>query len=162
MRKQKEKYVGSRPARMFGNLIAILAIVLGIMAFTAYKEHAINSYVTAYRSKVFVCLGVGIALSFISILLSWSSSKNSNLIVKVVRAIAYLAFLYAILQYLYTQVNYIGALLMAIDVEQYEPLIPAFVETLGTMILAMFVSLFATCLNFRVKKKETKQKGRKK
>ena len=146
MSSSKDFFV-SRWVRWFlANAVMIAVIILAGMALRSYTKYGINTYSTAYNSKVFLCCCLAIAFAALSILLDLIPSSAMALFVKVSRAICYLLLLYAALQYVLTQVDFIGAVYANIDLEKFQPLIPGFVETTVNLLVPSVLALAGTCL----------------
>ena len=133
--------------RGVGYYLTIPAIVAAIVSIALYQANGKNIYSPDYNTTVFVCLGVGIALAVISLFTDLVPYKWTGDVAKIVRTVAYLIFLYAVLQYVYTQIAFLGAVFVAIDVEQYEPLIPDFMSTIVTMGVTAVIALVAALLD---------------
>ena len=152
MKNEKDKLANNKLARMLGslitlgNLITLVAIISAVVSIILYKLNGINIYCNEYRKELYLSLGFGIGFSAIGLFIGLVPMKWNKELVKVVKSIGYLLFLYAVMQYAYTQVNFFGALFMAIDVEQYSPLIPAFVAMVVTLAISVIAALVGVCV----------------
>ena len=151
MKTAKNKSVAKKQIYMWDILLALIAIVAAVVSIILYKLYGTNTYCLKYSNEIFVALGVGIALLIAGIALRFISFKWSADVIKVLKAAAYLLFLYATMQFVSTQTLFYGAWFMKID-PQYPPLIPGFLATISVMGATVLIALIATCLNGRKKK----------
>ena len=140
------KSKGLFASRGVGWYLSIIVIILAGVATVLYRNNGINTYSTAYNSKVFLFCWLAIASAALSLCLDFVSSPSASVFVKLLRGLSYLLLLYAALQYVRTQVDFIGAVYMHIDLEKYEPLIPGFVATIACLLLPTVLALAGTCL----------------
>ena len=143
MKKMKEYFA----SRGVGYFLAILTIILAAAAMVLYTKHGINIYASAYNDKVYLCCGLAIAFSAVSLCVDLIPVSFSVEFVKPARAIAFLLLLYAIMQYVLTQIMFVGAVAVAIDVDQYSPLIPGFVATSSCLLGAAVFAVLGVGLN---------------
>ena len=139
-----KKYFASRGV---GYYLAVAAIVLAALAMVFYTENGISIYSNAYNNKIYLCCGSAIVFAALSLCVDLIPVSFAVEFVKPARAISFLLLLYAVLQYLLTQIMFIGAVAVAIDVDQYGPLIPGFVVTILCLILAAVLAVTGTCLD---------------
>ena len=142
-----KKMKGYFASRGVGYFLAILTIILAGAAMVLYTEHGINIYASAYNGKVYLCCGLAIAFSAVSLCVDLLPLSFAEELVKPARAIAFLLLLYAIMQYVLTQIMFVGAVVVAIDVDQYSPLIPGFVATFACLLLAAVFAVLGVGLN---------------
>ena len=147
MRKFKDSLLQFIRTRGVGYILTIPAIAVAIAAMVLYKQTGISVYSTRYNQAIFSSQWAGLILCAISLFTGLIPVKFADDISKVVRTAGYLMLLYAILQYVYTQATFLGAVFVAIDVNLYEPLIPGFISTIVTMGVAAVIALLATVLD---------------
>ena len=134
-------------SRGLGYYLVLPAIILSVLAMVFYKQNGINMYSSAYRPSVFVCCGLAIFFAALSLCVDRIPVSFAEELVRPARAISFLLLLYAILQYALTQVMFIGAVAVAIDVDQYGPLVPGFVATVVCLGGAAVFALLSVCLD---------------
>ena len=143
MKKLKEYFA----SRGVGYFLAILVIILAAAAMVLYTKHGINIYSNAYNDKVYLCCGLAIFFAALSMCVDLIPVSFAVEFVKPARAISFLLLLYATLQYVLTQIMFVGAVFVAIDVDQYSPLIPGFVATISCLILGAVFAVVGTGLD---------------
>ena len=143
MKKPKEYFA----SRGVGYFLVILVILLAALAMILYTKHGINIYSGAYNGKIYLCCGLAILFAAISLCVDLLPISFAEELVKPARAISFLLLLYATLQYILAQIMFIGAVFVAIDVEQYGPLIPGFAATISCLILAAVFAVAGVCLD---------------
>ncbi len=143
MKKLKEYFA----SRGVGYFLAILVIILAAAAMVLYTKHGINIYSNAYNDKIYLCCGLAILFAALSMCVDMIPVSFSVEFVKPARAISFLLLLYATLQYVLTQIMFVGAVFVAIDVDQYSPLIPGFVATISCLLLGAVFAVLAICLD---------------
>ena len=133
-------------SRIVGFVLAILTIVLAALAMSLYTKHGINIYSNTYNDKVYLCSGLAIGFAALSLIVDLIPAARFGDLVKVARAIAFLLMLYATMQYVLTQIMFVGAVAVAIDVDQYSPLIPGFVKTISCLLGSAVLAVLGTAL----------------
>ena len=129
-----------------GFFLAILVIILAAASMILYTANGKNIYSTTYLSKIYICCGLAIFFALLSIGLTFVGGSVAPELIRPSRAIAFLLLLYATLQYILTQALFLGAVFVAIDVDQYGPLVPGFVATIACMALGAILALASVCL----------------
>ena len=142
--KTPKEYFASRGV---GYFLSILVILLAAFAMVLYTKHGINIYSNAYNGKIYLCCWLAIAFAAVSLCVDLLPVSFAEELVKPARAISFLLLLYATLQYVLTQIMFIGAVAVAIDVDQYSPLIPGFALTISCLILGAVFALAGVCLD---------------
>ncbi len=144
--KSLKKYFASRGA---GYFLMLPVIILSAAAMVLYAKYGVNIYATDYNSKLYLCCGMAIGFAVLSMVVDLLPLHFAGELVKPVRAVSFLLLLYAIMQYILTQIMFLGAVFVAIDVEQYSPLIPSFVATAGCLLAGTLLALVGTLLDGR-------------
>ena len=142
-----KKMKGYFASRGVGYFLALLVIILAGAAMVLYSKHGINIYSNAYNDKIYLCCGLAIACAVVSLCVDLLPVSFAVEFVKPARAISFLLLLYAVMQYVLTQIMFIGAVVVAIDVEQYSPLIHGFVATISCLLLGAVFAVLAICLD---------------
>ena len=142
-----KKLKGYFASRGVGYFLAILTIVLAALAMNFYTQHGINIYASAYNDKVYLCCGLAIGFAAVSLLVDLIPVSFSVEFVKPARVVSFLLLLYATMQYVLTQIMFVGAVVVAIDVDQYSPLIPGFVATISCLAGAAVLAVLAAGLD---------------
>ena len=135
--------------KLVGYFLAIVAIGLAVASVILYTNNGVNIYCNAYNSKIYVCCWVAVACLVLSLFVGLIPGSLSKEFVRPARAVAFLLLLYATLQYVLTQAMFLGAVFVAIDVDQYSPLIPGFVATFCCLLLAAIFAVLAAGLDHR-------------
>ena len=134
----------SLSSRGVGFFLAVLVIILAALAMVLYSKNVINIYCSESNSKVYLCCGLAIAFAVLSLVMDLLPVSFAEELVKPARVISFLLLLYAVLQYVLTQIMLVGAIVAAIDVDQYGPLVPGFTSTmcclLGSAVLALLAA----------------------
>lgn len=142
--KGSNQYFASRGV---GYFLMLPVIILSAAALMLYAKYGVNIYATEYSSKLYLCGGMAIGFAVLSMVVDLLPLSFAKELVKPVRAVSFLLLLYAIMQYILTQIMFLGALFVAIDVEQYSPLIPGFAATSVCLLLGTVLALAGTLLN---------------
>ena len=156
MTKIKE-YFSSRGA---GYFLALAAIVPAALAIVFYAKNGVNIYSGEYNGKIFLCCGLAIAFAVFSLLTDFIPVSFADEFAGPARAVSFLLLLYAVMQYILSQIMFLGAVAVAIDVEQYGPLIPGFVATVLCLILAAAFAVTGACLDRRRPLAKSERKGK--
>ena len=101
-----------------GSFLAILVIILAAAAMILYSANGKNIYSNSYNSRIYICCGLAIFFAALSLILGFLPGSLAPELVRPARAISYLLLLYAALQYILTQAMFLGAVFVAIDVDQ--------------------------------------------
>lgn len=147
--KGSNQYFASRGV---GYFLMLPVIILSAAAMVLYAKYGVNIYATEYSSKLYLCGGMAIGFAVLSMVVDLLPLSFAKEFVKPVRAVSFLLLLYAIMQYILTQIMFLGALFVAIDVEQYSPLIPGFTATTACLLLGTVLALAGTLLGNRPSK----------
>ena len=135
-----------KSSRWAGLFFAVLVIILSALSMFFYSKNGINLYSSSLNSKVFVFCGLAIACAMISLIADRVPIPIAEECVRPALAVAFLLLLYAILQYVNAQINFVGAVFAAIDVDQYGPLVPGFIWTIGSMGLGALCAMLGCAL----------------
>ena len=122
-------------------------IILSAAAMVLYAKYGVNIYATEYSSKLYLCGDMAIGFAVLSMAVDLLPLPFAKELVKPIRAVSYLLLLYTMMQYVLTQIMFLGAVVVAIDVEQYSPLIPGFAATSVCLLLGAVLALAGTLLN---------------
>ena len=135
-----------KSSRGAGVFLAILVIILAGLSMFFYSKHGINIYSSAYNNKIYICCGLAIVCAAFSLAAGKLPLSFGKELIRPALAIAFLLILYAILQYVNTQIMFVGAVFAAIDVDQYGPLVPGFAWTIGCMGLGALFAVLGCAL----------------
>ena len=155
MKDMKAKKEKSDAAHIASVILAIAGILSATASIVLYHQYGINIYSNSYRNQMFICLGCGMAFLLISLFIDRLPVMWSAELVKPMRIVAYLLFLYGLLQFMYTSATLIGAVYVGIDTEQYGPLIPGFVFTCSVVFVSIITSLLSAVFYRRRERDES-------
>lgn len=142
--KGSNKYFASHGV---GYFLMLPVIILSAAAMVLYAKYGVNIYATEYSSKLYLCGDMAIGFAVLSMVVDLLPLPFAKELVKPIRAVSYLLLLYTMMQYVLTQIMFLGAVVVAIDVEQYSPLIPGFAATSVCLLLGAVLALAGTLLN---------------
>ena len=152
------EYVSSRGV---GYFLALTAIVPATLAIIFYAQSGVNIYSGEYNGKIFLCCGLAIAFAAFSLFSDFVPVSFADEFARPARAVSFLLLLYAFMQYILTQIMFLGAVAVAIDIEQYVPLVPGFVATALCIILAAVFAVTGACLDRLRPCAKSERKGKK-
>lgn len=153
MKKLKEYFASGG----VGYIFSILVIILSAVSMVLYTKNGVNIYCNAYNSRIYLCCWLAIAFAAFSLIADLLPLSFSGELVRPARAVAFLLLLYATLQFILTQAMFVGAVIVAIDVDQYSPLIPGFAVTCGCLLLGTIFAILATGLDHRTSGAKTSE-----
>lgn len=141
MRNKKVKKV--KKGKSIGYFLTIPAVILGLLSIYLYTQNGVTVFSPKLDNNVILVFGIATALSAINLLVEWKGFKY----------LSYLTFLYALILFIGTQVNYITNVFVSIDGYTFSD---GFIRTLGVMIVTVVMQLLAA-----VTTKKRRKGGRK-
>ena len=153
MKKLKEYFA----SHGVGYFLAILAAILTIVSIVLYTKNGLNIYCNAYNNRIYICCWLAFAFLALSLFVDLIPGSFTKELIRPARAVAFLLLLYAALQYILTQAMFLGAVFVAIDVDQYSPLIPGFVATFCCMLLAVIFAILGAGLDRRLSRAKSSE-----
>ena len=122
--------------RSLGFYLAIPAMIIAFITIFLYKKIGITVFSPTLNKETILFLILGIIFTVISLGMTFVPFRYVNMFSKLVRFIAYLFYLFAFLMFIYSQVNFIANVFVAIDGNTFS----------GTFILTMVFYILACLL----------------
>ena len=130
---EKNRFFQGRGA---GYFLALPALVLGILAYVFYAKNGITEFNPALSQKAIIAVFVGVALCAVSLVYEC----------KPVKYLAYLAYLYAFMAFLNSQITYIANIFVSIDGSTFSA---GFLLAAASFLLAAILALVAAVMTKR-------------
>lgn len=127
---EKNRFFEKRGA---GYYLALPALVLGILAYALYAKNGITEFNPALSQKAIIAAFVGAGLCAVSLVYER----------KPVKYLAYLAYLYAFMAFLNSQITYIANVFVSIDGSTFSA---GFLLTAISFLLAAITALVSAAL----------------
>lgn len=119
--------------RGVGYYLALPALVLGVLAYVLYAKNGITEFNPALSQKAIIAVFAGAALCAVSLAYEC----------RPVKYLAYLAYLYAFMAFLNSQITYIVNVFVSIDGSTFSA---GFLMTAASFLLAAILALVAAVL----------------
>ena len=116
--------------RGLGYWLSLAALVLGFVALGLYYNNGINEFTTKLNGSVIAGIWAAAALCVVALAVD----------IKPLRYISYFLYLYAFMGFIYSQVNYIANVFVAIDGNTFTA---GFIATAVCLVLAFGIRLAA-------------------
>ena len=104
--KGSNKYFASHGV---GYFLMLPVIILSAAAMVLYAKYGVNIYATEYSSKLYLCGDMAIGFAVLSMAVDLLPLPFAKELVKPIRAVSYLLLLYTMMQYVLTQIMFLGA-----------------------------------------------------
>ena len=122
--------------RSLGFYIAFPAMAIALVTIFLYKKIGVTVFSPTLNKETILFLILGISCVAVSLVMSFIPCRYVKMFTKLVHFAAYLMCLYAFLMFVYSQINFIANVLVAIDGNSFSG---EFILTMVFYILACFL-----------------------